>query len=257
MLGLNMVTWGIPTQSPLFPWDIWAGWVMSSGVCDSRRMSCGQREAQCPSLSVSASPHHCKNNVAIYCPAVMYGAAFLITLPHSGCFSLPFLFCLHQSKRPEDWEESIFVRHKECGYRLRESIHFHMYISTSPCGDGRLNSPYEISTDRKNPRPLLLLLSSHWRKIRPFQYMHDTFPFNVSTHFLYHLILSVTLSGLKGDHFLCRYTKSQRSAFISPCSVKKSASFSCHTPSLASFSHAVLTRWHFIAYPLKINCIFI
>lgn len=53
------------------------------------------------------------------------------------------------SKRPEDWEESIFVRHKESGCRLRDDIHFHMYISTSPCGDGRLNSPYEISTDCK------------------------------------------------------------------------------------------------------------
>ncbi|CAL8401195.1 unnamed protein product [Gadus morhua 'NCC'] len=51
------------------------------------------------------------------------------------------------SKRPEDWEESIFVRHKESGYRLRDGVHFHMYVSTSPCGDGRLNSPYEISAD--------------------------------------------------------------------------------------------------------------
>uniref|UniRef100_A0A3Q1G9V2 Adenosine deaminase RNA specific B2 (inactive) n=1 Tax=Acanthochromis polyacanthus TaxID=80966 RepID=A0A3Q1G9V2_9TELE len=53
--------------------------------------------------------------------------------------------------RPEDWEESIFVRHKECSYRLRDNVHFHMYISTSPCGDGRLNSPYEITTERKIP----------------------------------------------------------------------------------------------------------
>lgn len=60
------------------------------------------------------------------------------------------------SKRPEDWEESIFVRHKECGYRLRDNIHFHMYISTSPCGDGRLNSPYEITSDRKTSSFLFL-----------------------------------------------------------------------------------------------------
>uniref|UniRef100_A0A3Q3MB55 Adenosine deaminase RNA specific B2 (inactive) n=1 Tax=Mastacembelus armatus TaxID=205130 RepID=A0A3Q3MB55_9TELE len=59
---------------------------------------------------------------------------------------------LFLSKRPEDWEDSIFVQHKECGYRLRENIHFHMYISTSPCGDGRLNSPYEITTDLHNSR---------------------------------------------------------------------------------------------------------
>uniref|UniRef100_A0A668AMK5 Adenosine deaminase RNA specific B2 (inactive) n=1 Tax=Myripristis murdjan TaxID=586833 RepID=A0A668AMK5_9TELE len=62
--------------------------------------------------------------------------------------------------RPEDWEESIFVRHKECSYRLRDNVHFHMYISTSPCGDGRLNSPYEITNDRKTQRVLYLSL---WR----------------------------------------------------------------------------------------------
>ncbi|KAK4827726.1 LOW QUALITY PROTEIN: hypothetical protein QYF61_021026 [Mycteria americana] len=51
------------------------------------------------------------------------------------------------SKRREDWERSIFVRLKEGGYRLRENILFHLYVSTSPCGDARLNSPYEITTD--------------------------------------------------------------------------------------------------------------
>jgi len=58
------------------------------------------------------------------------------------------LFCDH-SKRREDWERSIFVRLKEGGYRLRENILFHLYVSTSPCGDARLNSPYEITTDCK------------------------------------------------------------------------------------------------------------
>uniref|UniRef100_A0A8D0EJ40 Double-stranded RNA-specific editase B2 n=1 Tax=Strix occidentalis caurina TaxID=311401 RepID=A0A8D0EJ40_STROC len=56
---------------------------------------------------------------------------------------------LHLSKRREDWERSIFVRLKEGGYRLRENILFHLYVSTSPCGDARLNSPYEITTDCK------------------------------------------------------------------------------------------------------------
>lgn len=110
------------------------------------------RESRCPSFSVSSSHHRWKRKSGNLFPAVMNGPAFLIILP---CFLMVF-FCasslsLHCSKRPEDWEESIFVRHKECGYRLRENVHFHMYISTSPCGDGRLNSPYEITTDRKNP----------------------------------------------------------------------------------------------------------
>lgn len=63
------------------------------------------------------------------------------------------LFC-DPSKRREDWERSIFVRLKEGGYRLRENILFHLYVSTSPCGDARLNSPYEITTDCKEKSSL-------------------------------------------------------------------------------------------------------
>ncbi|KAB1253969.1 Double-stranded RNA-specific editase B2, partial [Camelus dromedarius] len=59
---------------------------------------------------------------------------------------------LHLSKRREDGERSIFVRSQEGGYRLREDTLFHLYVSTSPCGDARLNSPHEITTDRKRPR---------------------------------------------------------------------------------------------------------
>ncbi|XP_040921183.1 double-stranded RNA-specific editase B2 [Toxotes jaculatrix] len=70
---------------------------------------------------------------------------------------------LFLSKRPEDWEESIFVRHKECGYRLRDNVHFHMYVSTSPCGDGRLNSPYEITTDLHSSRHLMRKHRCHLR----------------------------------------------------------------------------------------------
>lgn len=66
------------------------------------------------------------------------------------------LFCDH-SKRREDWERSIFVRLKEGGYRLRENILFHLYVSTSPCGDARLNSPYEITTDCKKKKKFPLL----------------------------------------------------------------------------------------------------
>ncbi|KAM9713258.1 double-stranded RNA-specific editase B2 isoform 2-T2 [Menidia menidia] len=70
---------------------------------------------------------------------------------------------LFLSKRLEDWEESIFVRHKECSYRLRDNVHFHMYISTSPCGDGRLNSPYEMTTDLHSSRHLMRKHRSHLR----------------------------------------------------------------------------------------------
>ncbi|XP_041824473.1 double-stranded RNA-specific editase B2 [Melanotaenia boesemani] len=66
------------------------------------------------------------------------------------------------SKRPEE-VESIFVRHRDSSYRLRDNVHFHMYISTSPCGDGRLNSPYEITSDLHSSRHLVRKHRSHLR----------------------------------------------------------------------------------------------
>uniref|UniRef100_A0A3B4HDQ1 Adenosine deaminase RNA specific B2 (inactive) n=1 Tax=Pundamilia nyererei TaxID=303518 RepID=A0A3B4HDQ1_9CICH len=38
-------------------------------------------------------------------------------------------------------DQSIFTPNKSCGdgFRLREGVHFHMYVSSSPCGDARLN----------------------------------------------------------------------------------------------------------------------
>lgn len=59
------------------------------------------------------------------------------------------------SKRREDSEHSIFERSKDGGYRLRDNVLFHLYVSTTPCGDARLHSPYEITADRKaQPPPL-------------------------------------------------------------------------------------------------------
>lgn len=57
------------------------------------------------------------------------------------------------SKRREDSEHSIFERSKDGGYRLRDNVLFHLYVSTSPCGDARLHSPYEITADRKAQPP--------------------------------------------------------------------------------------------------------
>ncbi|XP_010360294.1 double-stranded RNA-specific editase B2 [Rhinopithecus roxellana] len=70
---------------------------------------------------------------------------------------------LHLSKRREDSERSIFVRLKEGGYRLRENILFHLYVSTSPCGDARLHSPHEITTDLHSSKHLVRKFRGHLR----------------------------------------------------------------------------------------------
>ncbi|KAI3374171.1 hypothetical protein L3Q82_006038 [Scortum barcoo] len=48
--------------------------------------------------------------------------------------------------KPADCEEqSIFIPNKD-GFRLRDGVLFHMYVSSSPCGDARINCPYETTT---------------------------------------------------------------------------------------------------------------
>ncbi|RVE55541.1 hypothetical protein OJAV_G00235240 [Oryzias javanicus] len=54
---------------------------------------------------------------------------------------LELLLC----KSDDSKEQSIFVRSKDNSFRLREGILFHMYVSSSPCGDARLNCPYETT----------------------------------------------------------------------------------------------------------------
>ncbi|KAM4706301.1 double-stranded RNA-specific editase B2 [Rhinophrynus dorsalis] len=70
---------------------------------------------------------------------------------------------LHLSKQRSDWERSIFIRLKEGGYRLRENIIFHLYVSTSPCGDARLNSPYEITADLNRCKHIVRKFHGHLR----------------------------------------------------------------------------------------------
>uniref|UniRef100_A0A668ALR5 Adenosine deaminase RNA specific B2 (inactive) n=1 Tax=Myripristis murdjan TaxID=586833 RepID=A0A668ALR5_9TELE len=54
---------------------------------------------------------------------------------------LELLLC----KRPDGAQQSVLVPNKGFGFRLRDGVLFHMYISSSPCGDARLNCPYETA----------------------------------------------------------------------------------------------------------------
>ncbi|XP_045444737.1 double-stranded RNA-specific editase B2 [Pipistrellus kuhlii] len=79
---------------------------------------------------------------------------------------LHFLYAqleLHLSKRREDWERSIFMRLKDGGYRLRDNTLFHLYVSTSPCGDARLHSPYEITKDLTSSKHIVRKFRRHLR----------------------------------------------------------------------------------------------
>ncbi|XP_053568931.1 double-stranded RNA-specific editase B2 [Bombina bombina] len=70
---------------------------------------------------------------------------------------------LHLSKQGTDWEHSVFIRLKEGSYRLRENIMFHLYVSTSPCGDARINSPYEITSDLNRCKHIVRKFRGHLR----------------------------------------------------------------------------------------------
>ncbi|KAM4729122.1 double-stranded RNA-specific editase B2-like [Anableps anableps] len=65
-------------------------------------------------------------------------------LVHFFYTQLELLLC----KRAEGEDQSIFVPDKVSThrFRLREGVRFHMYVSLSPCGDARLNCPYETTS---------------------------------------------------------------------------------------------------------------
>ena len=48
---------------------------------------------------------------------------------------------------------SIFCRGSSGLYALKPGISFHLYISTAPCGDARVFSPYDDETVEKDPHP--------------------------------------------------------------------------------------------------------
>lgn len=59
-------------------------------------------------------------------------------------------FFLSGSK--EDQQKSIFTWTEKHGYRLKDNVQFHLYISTSPCGDARIFSPHEAGVEDQGDR---------------------------------------------------------------------------------------------------------
>lgn len=60
------------------------------------------------------------------------------------------LFFSVPSNHEEEQHKSIFMRRDDQqGFQLKENVQFHLYISTSPCGDARIFSPHEAGVEGK------------------------------------------------------------------------------------------------------------
>lgn len=63
-------------------------------------------------------------------------------------------FFYHQLElvvEPSKAHLSIFVMRPDGqGYRLRDNVNFHLYISTSPCGDARIFAPHEMASQEND-----------------------------------------------------------------------------------------------------------
>jgi len=63
------------------------------------------------------------------------------------CLRLYFFKQLELHARPETAASSVFEPVDGGGYRLKEGMKYHLYISTSPCGDARIFSPHETAIE--------------------------------------------------------------------------------------------------------------
>uniref|UniRef100_A0A672K5C8 Adenosine deaminase RNA specific B1 n=1 Tax=Sinocyclocheilus grahami TaxID=75366 RepID=A0A672K5C8_SINGR len=63
---------------------------------------------------------------------------------------LPFVSKFSNNK--EEHQKSIFAQCDKRGFRLKDNVQFHLYISTSPCGDARIFSPHEAGVEDQGDR---------------------------------------------------------------------------------------------------------
>jgi hypothetical protein len=63
---------------------------------------------------------------------------------HSGLtpVTLLLLLCSPRAEAMERAEDSVFREGPGGVFRLKEGLLFHMFVSSSPCGDARLHCPY-------------------------------------------------------------------------------------------------------------------
>lgn len=107
-------------------------------------------------------PHQVPLLPAGVLPQVSGQPSCVFLLIHSHLFALPeytlervhfniptlnLLFPRRLSNNKEDHHKSIFVQCEKGGYRLKDNVQFHLYISTSPCGDARIFSPHEAGVE--------------------------------------------------------------------------------------------------------------
>ncbi|XP_041434159.1 double-stranded RNA-specific editase 1 isoform X2 [Xenopus laevis] len=52
----------------------------------------------------------------------------------------------------EHHQKSIFTKSERGGFKLKDNVQFHLYISTSPCGDARIFSPHEAGQEDQGDR---------------------------------------------------------------------------------------------------------
>ncbi|KAM8838327.1 double-stranded RNA-specific editase B2-like isoform 1-T1 [Synchiropus picturatus] len=110
-----------------------AGVVMTRGLdLQSARVLCLATGTKCVNSNHICDPYSTVKD----CHAEVICRRALVRFLYA---QLELLLC----SSPEAPRSSIFAADDGVRFQLRSDVHFHMFISCSPCGDARLNCPYE------------------------------------------------------------------------------------------------------------------